>query len=221
LDAEGDQSIGIGLQASFARNSVDFNNISFNSQFNGSGFDLSIPSGESVNNRSVTYIDLNAGILYNYKDEGGNQFSFGAGLFHILKPKLSFFSNANPILAARYTIHGGANLQVGERDDFFMSAHFMEQNGATESVIGGAYGFGLGESDISLYLGTWLRVKDAFYPYKDYERLPINWVSVMILLVQISTKPIGLVAAQSCPLFISSIRKGKRRGYLASFRKDK
>lgn len=165
LDAEGDQSIGIGLQASFARNNVDFNNISFNSQFNGSGFDLSIPNGETVNNRSVSYVDLNAGVLYNYKDERGNQFSFGAGLFHILRPKLSFFSNANPLLATRYTLHAGAGFQVGEQDNFFISAHFMEQNGATESVVGGAYGLGIGATDMSLYIGSWLRINDAFYPY--------------------------------------------------------
>lgn len=165
LDAEGDQSIGIGLQASFGRNNVDFNRISFNSQFNGSGFDLSIPSGETVNNQSVSYVDLNTGILYNYKDELGNQFSFGAGLFHILRPKLSFFSNANPILSPRYTLHAGAGFLAGEQDNFFISAHFMEQNGATESVIGGAYGFGLGLTDTNLYIGSWLRIKDAVYPY--------------------------------------------------------
>ena len=165
LDANGDQSIGIGLQAGLGRKSIDFNNISFNSQFNGSGFDLSIPSGETVNNQSVSYVDLNAGILYNYRDESGNQFSFGAGMFHILRPKLGFFSNANPSLAPRYTIHAGAGFRVGEQDDFFISAHFMEQNGATESVIGGAYGFVPGESDMSLYIGTWLRMKDALYPY--------------------------------------------------------
>ncbi len=165
LDAEGNQSIGIGLQASFARNIVDFNNVSFNSQFNGNGFDLSIPSGESVNNRTVSYADLNAGILYNYQDESGNQFSFGAGLFHILKPKLSFFSNTNPVLAPRYTVHAGAGFPLGEQDNFFISAHFMEQNAATESVLGAAYGLGLGETEMSLYLGSWLRIKDAFYPY--------------------------------------------------------
>ncbi len=165
LDADGDQSIGIGLQASFARNRVDFNNLSFNSQFNGSGFDLSIPSGESVNNRSVSYVDLNAGLLYNYKDERGNQFSFGAGLFHILSPKLSFFSSTNPVLSPRYTLHAGAAFPIGEQDNFFISTHFMEQNGATESVIGGAYGLGLGVTEMSLYIGSWLRINDAIYPY--------------------------------------------------------
>ncbi len=165
LDAEGNQSIGIGLQASFARNSVDFTTLSFNSQFNGNGFDLTIPSGETVNNRTVSYIDLNAGVLYNYQDENGNQFSVGAGLFHILRPRLSFFSNTNPVLNHRYTLHAGAGFPLGEQDNFFINAHFMEQNGATESVIGGAYGFDLGETNTSLYIGSWLRIKDAFYPY--------------------------------------------------------
>jgi type IX secretion system PorP/SprF family membrane protein len=67
LDAEGDQSIGIGIQATIAHNAVDFNKISFSNQFTGSGFDLYVPNGETISNQSITYIDLNAGILYNYK----------------------------------------------------------------------------------------------------------------------------------------------------------
>ncbi|MEO7531466.1 MAG: PorP/SprF family type IX secretion system membrane protein, partial [Sediminibacterium sp.] len=165
LDAAGDQSIGVGVQATFARNSVDFNKISFSNQFNGSGFDLGMPNGETVNNQSVSYVDLNAGILYNYKDESGNQFSFGAAMFHMLRPKLSFFSGNNNSLQTRYTVHGGAGFSVGQNDNFFVSAHLMQQNGANENVIGAAYGIGLGSPYLTLYLGSWLRVNDAIYPY--------------------------------------------------------
>lgn len=165
LDADGYQSIGIGVQAAFARNSVDFSGISFNNQFNRSGYDLSIPSGESVYNQSVSYTDLNAGILYNYKDENDNQFSVGASLFHILQPKLSFFSGNNQSLKRRYTFHAGARLNAGEQDHIFVSGHIMQQAGANEIVMGGAYGLTVGETDLDLYLGAWLRVKDAVYPY--------------------------------------------------------
>jgi type IX secretion system PorP/SprF family membrane protein len=165
LDADGDQSIGIGVQATYGRNSVDFNKISFNNQFNGNGFDLSVPSGETINNRSVSYVDLNTGILYNYKDESGNQFSFGASMFHILGPRLSFFSGNNYSLQPRYTLHAGASFAVRENDNFFVSGHLMQQAGANENVIGAAYGLGLGSAEMNLYLGAWLRINDAIYPY--------------------------------------------------------
>lgn len=165
LDAYGDQSIGIGIQATYARSSVDFSRISFSNQFNGSGFDLSVPSGETVNNQSVSYVDLNAGLLYNYKGENGTQFTFGASLFHILRPKLSFFSGNNNSLARRYAFHAGAGFNVGERDNFFVSGHAMQQGGATENVIGAAYGLGFGNIDMNLYIGGWLRINDAVYPY--------------------------------------------------------
>lgn len=166
LDETGDQSIGIGLQATFGTNSVDFARIAFNNQFDGvSGFNLSIPSGETVNNRSVSYMDVNAGILYNYKDETGNQFSLGAAMFHLLKPKLSFFSNSNPTLAQRFTVHASAGLLLNEKDDLFISAHGMMQGGSNEYVLGAAYGLGLGSGEMSLYLGAWLRLGAATYPY--------------------------------------------------------
>lgn len=165
LTADGDQSIGIGIQASFVRNTVDFSRISFGNQFTSGGFDLSVPSGETVNNQSVSYADLNAGVLYNYRDENDNQFSLGASMYHILRPRLSFFSGNNQSLQRRYTVHLGANINAAAQDHFFVSAHLMQQARTSEFVIGGAYGMALGEADRLLYLGTWLRINDAFYPY--------------------------------------------------------
>ncbi|MEO8173947.1 MAG: PorP/SprF family type IX secretion system membrane protein [Sediminibacterium sp.] len=165
LDAYGDQTIGIGIQASYARNSVDFSRISFSNQFNGNGFDMSVPSGETINNQSISYVDLNAGLLYNYKDDAGNLFTFGASLFHILQPKLSFFSGNNNSLPRRYAFHAGAGFTIREKDNFFVSGHAMQQNGAKETVIGAAYGLGLTSVDLNIYLGGWLRINDAVYPY--------------------------------------------------------
>ena len=112
LDEEGNQSIGIGIQAAFGRNVVDFNKISFGNQFTSSGFDLSVPSGESINNRSVAYASVNAGVLYNYADEAGNAFSFGAAAFHLTGPRLNFFTGQNSRLARRYVLHGRATSVV-------------------------------------------------------------------------------------------------------------
>lgn len=165
LDADGDQSIGIGVQATYGRNTVDFSRISFGNQFTSGGFDLAVPSGETINNQSVSYTDVNAGILYNYRDENDNQFSFGASMFHILRPRLSFFSGNNNSLQRRYTMHMGANLNAGELNQFFVSGHLMRQAGNNEIVVGGAYGLALGEQDKLLYLGGWLRAQDALYPY--------------------------------------------------------
>ncbi|HVZ25746.1 MAG TPA: PorP/SprF family type IX secretion system membrane protein [Sediminibacterium sp.] len=165
LDEDGDQSIGIGVQAVLARNSVDFNKISFSTQFSGSGFDLSIPSGESVRNRTINYVDLNAGLLYNFQDDADRQFSFGASVFHLLQPRLSYFSGSNPNLPARYTVHAGASLPAGDKDQVFFSAHAMQQADASEYVAGAAYGIGVGNTDLTAYLGAWIRINDAWYPY--------------------------------------------------------
>lgn len=165
LDAEGDQSIGIGVQATLARSSIDFSKLYFNNQFNGDNFDLSIPSGETMNNRSVSYADLNAGILYNYKDESGNRFTFGAAMYHVLKPKLTYFSTTTNTLTSRYTVHASVTFPVNDQDQLFFSAHMMQQGGASAYTAGTAYGFALDATETELYLGAWLRARDALYPY--------------------------------------------------------
>lgn len=165
LDAEGHQSIGIGVQAVYARNVVDFSKISFANQFTSRGFNLSIPSGETINNRSIGYTDVNAGILYNYSDEAGNGFNFGASVFHLLSPSLNFFSGQNGRLSKRFSLHGSGLLQVNERDQLFVSTNLMQQARSTQTVFGMAYGWGVGDTDYHLYTGAWLRVNDAIYPY--------------------------------------------------------
>jgi type IX secretion system PorP/SprF family membrane protein len=165
LDEEGNQRIGIGIQTTLATKRIDVNSVSFGNQFNGSGFDLSLPNGESVINRSLNYIDLNAGLLYNFKDDNDNRFSFGGSAFHLLQPRLSFFSNGNPVLPTRYTLHASAVIPVQNNNRVFISTHFMQQAQATEFVIGGAYAWNINSSDYHLYAGGWLRVNDAIYPY--------------------------------------------------------
>lgn len=62
-------------------------------------------------------------------------------------------------------MHGSGMLKVNERDELFFSANFMQQARNTQTVFGMAYGWGIGESDYSLYAGMWLRTGDAIYPY--------------------------------------------------------
>jgi type IX secretion system PorP/SprF family membrane protein len=165
LDEDGNQSIGIGIQAAYGRNVVDFSKISFANQFTSSGFNLSVPSGETINNRAVGYADINAGILYNYADEAGNAFNFGAAVFHITSPTLGFFTAQNSRLSRRYVVHGSALLKTNERDEIFFSTNFMQQARNTQAVLGAAYGWGIGETGYHLYTGVWLRAGDAVYPY--------------------------------------------------------
>ena len=97
----------------------------------------------------------------------------------------------------------------------------MEQNSATESVIGGAYGFGLGESDRNLYIGTRLRMKDALYPYIGL-RTPAYQLGLNYDIINSDIRVSNRYAeAVSSPLFISLIRSGKRKGYPVSFRQLK
>lgn len=165
LDADGYQSIGIGIQAAYARHVVDFSKVSFANQFTSSGFDLSVPSGETINNRSISYADLNIGMLYNYGDEDGNNFNVGASVYHLLSPSLGFFSAQNSRLARRYAVHASGLLQVNQGDQLFFSANLMQQARNNQAVVGMAYGWGVTDTDAHLYAGAWLRVKDAVYPY--------------------------------------------------------
>ncbi len=168
LDEDGKQSIGIGFQLAYARNNIDFGKVSFGSQFNNSGFDLSIPSGETVKNNAISYVDLNAGILYQFADESGNVLNLGASMYHILQPRLQFFSQQNQSLKSRFTIHMSGDLRIASGDRIFLSGHVMQQARNTQPVVGAAYGWGIGNEDAFLYTGAFARLNDAVYPYLSF-----------------------------------------------------
>ena len=58
-----------------------------------------------------------------------------------------------------------ALLPVNERDQLFFSSNFMQQARNNQTVVGMAYGMGVGDLNVHVYAGAWLRVNDAVYPY--------------------------------------------------------
>lgn len=164
LDAEGIQNIGAGFQFNYAYRGINYASMDFATQFNGNGFDTHLPSYENFSSLNKNYVDLNAGMLYTYKEEK-TEFYVGGSVYHLLRPNTSFLKGENFRLPMRFTVHAGSRFRSEQNgNELFIGGIFMEQAGATDKSIGLAYGINVNE-ETTVYAGSWYRFSDALVPY--------------------------------------------------------
>jgi type IX secretion system PorP/SprF family membrane protein len=173
LDGNGFHSIGVGLQGLFSDKLLNINGLDFETQFNGTGFNLSTPSGENFDGVSQKYFDLNSGILYSYNN-GENSYYIGGSLQNIIRPLNTFFSDSLSRVYTRKVIHGGGNFYTNSSASsrFIFSFLMMQQAKSVELNFGAAYGLNL--NDNYLYVGLFSRMRDAIYPYISYQTSSIQ-----------------------------------------------
>jgi type IX secretion system PorP/SprF family membrane protein len=172
LDEEGYHQIGVGFQATYADMSINVTNLKFEDQLTASGF--TGVTNEVFNNNSLraNYIDVNAGLMYSGSTADENFFYAGISMYHINRPQQQF-TGAYYILNTRTTIHGGGYFAFGVNATLHLSGLLSLQAGATETVLGGAVQMIANPEaykPTSLYVGSWVRLKDALIPYIGIEK---------------------------------------------------
>lgn len=175
--------LSAGIQGGFGQRTLDVNRLTFMSQWNGSGFDQAIPSGES--NSGFSYIDASAGVYYLF-DGGQNSFQrnsdmkiqVGISGFHLNAPELKYMNGVGEErLYRKYVGHIGIVYE-------FPSTHW--------AIDGSALHFMQGPHNETI-LGTMLRYRfqngtkitgltnDAFIGVGMYGRLSEGIIpSVMV-----------------------------------------
>ena len=171
LDENGFNQIGAGFQATYVNKRLDITNLKFEDQLTSLGFTGVTSEIFNANQINVSYLDVNAGILFNGTTNGDNNYYAGVSMYHINRPKESFMGGQF-FLPARVTFQAGGMVPVGEYDGVHFSANHSRQANATNTVIGGAYMLNLNQDNINptnLYLGSWVRFGDAVIPYIGLE----------------------------------------------------
>ena len=173
LNEDGYSQLGIGFQAVYGQKSLDNSKLIFEDQLTSSGFDLSTPSADiaTFTKPNISYVDMNAGIIYTASTTDKNNFYLGVSMYHINRPKESFKDGSwttNP----RTTISGGGYVPVGTDLTLHVSSIYQMQSQSNEFLIGGAISKPLNNDDVNpanVYAGAWMRMKDALIPYIGLE----------------------------------------------------
>jgi type IX secretion system PorP/SprF family membrane protein len=172
LDENGYHQIGAGFQGAYTNKRLDVTKVYFEDELTPLGF---VPgtTGEIFSNKqiNVSYVDVNAGILYNGTTNGYNNFYIGASMYHINRPKENF-QGGQFLLNPRTTIQAGGKLPIGSYNFIHFSGIHSMQAKAHNTVAGAAFSYSVNrdeENPVNVYIGSWYRFEDAVIPYIGLE----------------------------------------------------
>ncbi|MCS6916548.1 MAG: PorP/SprF family type IX secretion system membrane protein [Chitinophagales bacterium] len=162
----------LGLQVAWVQKQVDFSKFYFDNQWNDSGFDPNLPSGENFVAGQTSYADVAAGISYTYAGAGRLGAHAGFSVFHLLRPRESFYEQANR-LGLRPVAFAGLRLDVTPSLSVSPAVFYEEQKQARELLLGGMMRYDLNASErfagASIYGGLYGRMGDALIAVAGYE----------------------------------------------------
>ncbi len=136
----------VGINGGFNQKKIDFDDLQWGSQYNGNGFDPSLPSGEDLDDSSPFW-NLGAGVVWKMQHLSGRGFEFGFAIDNINEPILSFTntSQVSNLIPCASRVHLIVDFKVGERFMFQPKIRYWSEGANDNTIIGGNIYFGMGE----------------------------------------------------------------------------
>jgi type IX secretion system PorP/SprF family membrane protein len=174
LDENGYNTIGAGFQGTYSSMNLDLSKLTFEDELRQNGFaqgtSQDIPIVLAIGSKQ-NYFDLNAGLLFSGSSNGENNYYLGASMYHINRPKVNY-TDKSWYLSGRVTIHGGGTFPLSDVVAVNASVIHQIQNKASETTLGAALSLnanGDNANPTNVYIGSWVRLKDALIPYIGLE----------------------------------------------------
>ncbi len=161
-----------GFGIGFMSKRIDISKLSFDNQWNGKFFDITIPSNEPFAYSQTTYLDLQMGLNYAYFASDKVYFNAGVSVMHVNMPSESFFdaSVSNNKVLRRYTAFVNSNIKVQDVWIVNPNIYVSKMGNAWETVLGCNANRDLsGDGTNQLVLGLYYRYNDALIPMIGYQ----------------------------------------------------
>jgi type IX secretion system PorP/SprF family membrane protein len=162
-----------GFNIGYAGKQIDESKLTFDEQWNGKFFDIGKTSGEILQNNSVAYLDLQAGLNYAWFPTDNIYFHTGFSLHHFNRPAESFFLNSHGNdnrLRPRSIFFADAMIKLNEQLIISPAFFYTSQAKASEFVGGMQLNLNVAQDgDQQFIAGFYSRTGDAFIPMLGYQ----------------------------------------------------
>ena len=204
---------GFGL--GFTSKRIDISKLSFDNQWNGKFFDVTIPSNEPFQYSQSSYLDLQMGLNYAYFASENVYFNAGVSIMHINRPRESFFDPtvSDNRLSRRYTAFANSNIKIQNLWILNPNIYVSKMGNAWETVAGFNANRDLsGDGLQQLIIGLYYRNKDALIPMIGFEtndlRITVNYDATISSLSKLNgTRGAYELSIVKSGLFTSSTGK--------------
>lgn len=179
------QEISLGLSFGYGQVAANLNDLRWDSQYNGSEYDASLPTNEGLYFPKSNYFDISAGLLFRLFSSSLNETQIGISGAHLNRPWQATLSDINDdVLRMKFIIHGKSEIpwtQSGVRGAtntyFIPSLYYARQSASMEAMGGVSVKTTLGLNSMYTgyfdpsyyYIGAYYRYEDAFIAYIGYE----------------------------------------------------
>ena len=173
-------SLSLGIQGGFGSRKGDMSKLLYESQWNGTGFNPALASGEGEALNSFRYVDASTGLFYQFN--GGEstfarnndmKFQLGFAVYHVNQPAMKYRTGGNERLYRKYTGMLNYTMDIPSTSWAF-DAQFVQfiQGGHYETIFGGIvrrrFRDGTKQTGLShqasFGFGAYARLKDALIP---------------------------------------------------------
>lgn len=176
----------LGLSAGVAQRRFEFDNLTFDNQWNGDIFDPDRPVNETFNDPNILYPDFGVGFNWRgQKQKKRSKMDLGAGAFHFNRPNQSYLANDKSSLPVRLSMYIMPTVQITATGDIVGHATSQIQGDYFEALAGAAYRHHLSTKkakEVAVQLGFGYRfnaIGDALTPaaevhYRDW-MIGLSW----------------------------------------------
>lgn len=149
-----------GLNFGYINHSIDFGALHFSDQWTGNQFDPTLSTTEEFEYDNFGYLDMAAGLSFRYNHEQG-VLETGFAASHLNMPQKSFENN-NVDLNVRINSYMLYHYQIDAVWTLIPHVSYFAQGKLSELYYGGRVKMKLNNLNLrSMYLGAWMRSKDA------------------------------------------------------------
>lgn len=166
LDVDHRFKFGLAPQVSYISRYLDYNKLTFASQYTDGGFDTALPNYLDIKNDKTSYFDLNIGGNFSASFD---YFSFVVGYahYHLTKPQETLLSNSSEYVPARQTVNFGMLYLLNNYIDLNLTGVYNVQRNNKDTILGTVVGLKPNdETRLKLNFGLWFKFNEAsFFPY--------------------------------------------------------
>lgn len=178
-------SASVGFLTSWAQNSMNGDNLQWDSQFDGQTFDPTAPSFENFQFENASYFDFSAGALWAYGKNSKTLSSFdnfnmeaGIAFFHVTRPSRQIEFGDIDKLYSRWAIHTESFIGLFNSKWGLKPKMFVYLQGPAREITGGVLArYMLKEEskytgimkNMAISFGPYFRVGDAISPAIEFE----------------------------------------------------
>jgi len=208
LDKKSKQYLGIGLSIGVTQKNINYNNLTFEDQFNQTN-GYTLPTGEVLPPNNFGFADFSLGLNYTVSSNSTNRFFIGGAFHHFLTPNLSFYNrqidpDPNVIQINEYnskiSAYVNTRFQLSEEIIVHPRLLVLKQGDDLELNLSSNVSFPLGFNK-NFYLGLGVRALNNIDGVKPSAIIPLAGiqigdfvvgVSYDVNLLDISRDPAGL-----------------------------